>query len=631
MKPAARPAPTAPANASERMSKTLGLWAVFSIATGAMISSGLFVLPGIAFQYSGPSMILAYAVAGILNVPTMLAQAELVTAMPKTAGSYFVVERSLGAYIGTVAGLINWCAIGLKAAFALIGIGTIAEMLIPGAGPATLKTTAIGGALFFTAINLFSVKETGRLQGVMVLGLIGILALYIGASVPALRAEAYRPFFTGGLKEFIMVTGMVFVSYGGLTKVVDVAEEVKQPQRNLPLGMFLSYGVVNVLYVAVAFVTVGLLPGSQLAGSLHPVQDGALLSMGTTGALLIGLGAFLAYATTGNAGILSASRSPLAMSHDGLLPVFLARTHYKFKTPHTAILLTGGIIILTIAFLSVENLVKTASTMLILSLAFINVSLIVMRHSRIEGYRPTFRMPLVPWLPLGTLLLYGFIIASMGMVALVTTFGFIAAASIWYILYVQHHIDRESAAAFLVRSALSKTIERSGIEDELVRISLERDEVVTDRFDHVVQDAPILDIQESLPARELFHRVGELLGPALNLSPAHMEQLLLKREREASTVVQTGIAIPHIVVEGAGVFHLALVRCRDGAVFSDLQEPVHVMFVIAGSPDERNFHLRALMAIAHVAQSADFMERWMDAPSAERLRDIVLLARRTRS
>ena len=607
-----------------RLEKTLGLWAVFSIATGAMISSGLFVLPGLAFRHSGPSMILAYAVAGLLNIPTMLAQAELVTAMPKSAGSYFVVERSLGAYIGTVAGLINWCAIGLKTAFALVGIGTLAELLMPGAGTWVLKAAAMVAAVLFIFLNLVSVEGTGRLQGVMVIGLLGILALYIAASVPALRPAAYRPFFAGGLKEFMIVTGMVFVSYGGLTKVVDVAEEVKAPQRSLPLGMFLSYVVVNLLYVGVAFVTVGVLPAEHLAGSLRPVQDGAAVTLGAAGVLLVGLGAFLAYATTGNAGILSASRSPLAMSRDGLLPTFLAATHPRFKTPYRAILLTGMAILLTIAFLSVEDLVKTASTMLILSLAFINVSVIVMRHSRMEGYRPTYRMPLA------TLVIYGFLIAEMGVVALTTTFGFISAASVWYIVYVQHRIDRESAAAYLVKSALSKDIQRSGLEDELVQISLERDEVVTDRFDVLVRAARVLDLPQRVTAHELFRRLGEDMGVSLGLAPGKMEELLLKREREASTVVHTGVAIPHIIVGGSGVFQMALVRCREGAVFSDLQEPVHVMFVLAGSADERNFHLRALMAIAHVVQAPDFMERWMAAPHAEQLRDIVLLSRRLR-
>ena len=620
---------TGPRN-SPSLEKKFSLGAVFAIASGAMISSGLFVLPGIAYQHAGPALILAYALAGLLNIPTMLAQAELSTAMPKSAGSYFVVERSLGAFLGTTAGLINWSSIALKAAFALVGIGTMAQIVLPDAGEGTIRLVAIAATLAFGAINLVSVEGTGRLQGLLVAGLIGILAAYIVFAFPAIQPSHYRPFFAGGLREFWVVTGMVFVSYGGLTKVVDVAEEVRSPQRNLPLGMFLSYAVVNLLYVGVAFVTVGVLEGSALSGSLHPITDGARITMGRAGLFLVGLGALLAYATTGNAGILSASRSPMAMSRDGLLPPLFSRTHPRFKSPHVAISLTTAAIVLLIAFLSVENLVKTASTMLILSLALINLSVIVMRRSRIEGYRPTYRMPLVPWFPLATLVIYGFLIAEMGEVALTVTFGFIGLAGIWYVVYVQHRIDRESAAAHLVKTTLSRDVQRSNLEDELVQISLERDEIVGDRFDALVRDALILDIPERLAARDLFRRVGQALAPALRMTPERIEALLLERERQASTVVHPGLAIPHLIVGGQKVFKLVLVRCREGAVFSDLQEPVRAAFVLAGSLDERNFHLRALMAIAHVVQAPDFETRWAAAAHQEQLRDIVLLSRRLR-
>lgn len=614
----------------ESLERRLGLWAVFSIAAGAMISSGLFVLPGLAYQITGPALVFAYLLAGILNVPTMLAQAELVTAMPRSAGSYFVVERSLGAYLGTIAGLINWCSISFKAAFALVGIGTLAELAIPGASEWAVKGTAIACCALFTIINLISVKHAGRLQGVLVAALVGILFLYILVGLPQISPSRFKPVFTGGFQGFLMVTGMVFISYGGLTKVVDVAEEVKTPWRTLPLGMFLSYAVVNLLYVGVAFVTVGILPGEALSGSLRPVTEGAGISMGLAGAWVVGFAAFLAYATTGNAGILSASRSPMAMSRDGLLPKWFARTHPLFKTPHVSILLTGVMMALIIAFLTLEDLVKTASTMLILSLLLINVSVIVMRHSRIEGYRPTFRMPWVPWLPLTTIVVYVFLLAEMGSLALVSTLIFIAGATVWYVVYVQHRIDRESAAAYMVKNAMSKDIQRSDIEDELVQISLERDEVVTDRFDTLVREATLVDLPEKTSARELFHRLGVEIAGRIPLPAEKIEELLLARERQASTVIHTGLAVPHLIVPGEGLFHMVLVRCRDGVVFSELQEPVHIAFALAGTQDERNFHLRALMAIAHVVQAPDFQSRWMAAAHPEQLRDIVLLSRRLR-
>lgn len=612
------------------LGKQLGMWGVFAVAAGSMISSGLFVLPGLAFAEVGPAMILAYALAGLLCIPTMLSQAELATAMPRSAGSYYFVERSLGGLLGTVAGLINWCAIGYKAAFALLGLGTLVALILPDAGIWTIKGTAIGACILFTGLNCLSVKGVGRIQGLLVLALIAILLVYALAAAPGLAPQRYTPFLTADWQGFLAVTGMVFVSFGGLTKVVDVAEEVRDPARNLPRGMFLAFTVVLTLYVGVALVTVGVLDGPRLAGSLRPITDGAEAVLGPIGAILMGIGALLAYATTGNAGILSASRSPMAMSRDGLLPAFFARTSRRFGTPHIAVLTTGLLMSLVIALLSVEDLVKTASTMLLISLTLVNIAVLVMRRARIEGYRPTYLAPLHPWRPLVAIVLYVFLIAEMGTVPLLITGGFIAAASLWYLVYVQHRIQRESAVVFMVKSILSRQIGRSGIEDELVHLSLARDEIETDRLDELVRRAPVLDIPQRIDIHELFTRVAGAMSPNLGLEPERIRQLLLAREAESNTVISPGLAVPHIVVEGDGVFEVALVRCREGAVFDELHPPVHIAFVLIGSADERNFHLRVLMAIAHIVQAEDFQKRWNQAANAEQLRDIILLSKRQR-
>ncbi len=107
-------------------------------------------------------------------------------------------------------------------------------------------------------------------------------------------------------------------------------------------------------------------------------------------------------------------------------------------------------------------------------------------------------------------------------------------------------------------------------------------------------------------------------------------ELLLAREKESSTVIQPGLAIPHIVVEGENVFAVLMVRSKKGIVFSELRQPVNTVFMLIGSRDQRNFHLRALMAIAHIVEEPDFEQRWMAAENLEQLRDVVLLSGRTR-
>ena len=128
----------------------------------------------------------------------------------------------------------------------------------------------------------------------------------------------------------------------------------------------------------------------------------------------------------------------------------------------------------------------------------------------------------------------------------------------------------------------------------------------------------------------MFSAVAESLAKRLNVSAEALREKLITREKESSTVLQPGMAIPHIVIEGEHLFDIMLVRCREGVTFKEGQPPVQAVFILVGSPDERNYHLRALMAIGHIVQEPNFMQRWLTAPGAEHLRDILLLSTRKR-
>ena len=163
----------------KKLKRELGLLDVFCIASGAIISSGLFILPGLAYAKAGPAMVFSYIIAGILVLPAMLAAAELVTAMPKAGGDYFFIERSMGSAAGTIGGLASWFSLSLKSAFALVGIGAIATLIGPNISEAHIKIFAGGFCLLFTFINLRGVKLAGKVQIWLVLGLITLLLLYI--------------------------------------------------------------------------------------------------------------------------------------------------------------------------------------------------------------------------------------------------------------------------------------------------------------------------------------------------------------------------------------------------------------------------------------------------------------------
>ncbi|MBD3348941.1 MAG: amino acid permease [Candidatus Eisenbacteria bacterium] len=610
--------------------KELGLLDVFTIASGAMISSGLFVLPGVAFASAGPSVIVAYALAGIFVLPALFSKAELSTAMPKAGGTYFYIERSLGGALGTIGGMASWFSLTFKSAFALLGMGSFAVLVIPDIGPSAIKLIAVGLTGVFVVVNLMGAKHAGRLQSTLVLALIATLIFYLIRGAPAIDVQRYVPFAPGGWAAVFASAGLVFVAYGGLTKVASVAEEVKNPTRNIPLGMLLAFFIVTALYVAAVFVAVGVTDAEALAGSRTPISTAAQGFMGTPGLVIMAAAALIAFTTTGNAGILSASRIPMAMSRDGMLPSFFGRASERRKIPHVGILVTGGIMVAAIAFLDLETLVKVASTMMIILFLLVNLSVIIMRESRMQHYRPSFTSPLYPWVQGTAIALYGFIVFRMGSIPLLVTAVFFGGSLIWYVAYAKRNERKDSALIQLVRRITSSDLVTSSLDTELREILKVRDEIVEDRFDGLVKRATILDIEGGMSLHQFFRKVAKVLAHELEKTEDEIYSLLIEREDQSTTALRPGLAIPHIVVEGEKVFDILLARCSGGIKFSEELPPVHAVFVLIGSLDERNYHLRALMHIAQLTHDPDFDDRWKKARGPEELRNIVLLSERRR-
>ncbi len=595
-----------------------------------MISSGLFVLPGIAYALAGPSVIVAYALAGIFVLPALFSKAELSTAMPKAGGTYFYIERSLGGALGTIGGMASWFSLTFKSAFALLGMGSFAILAFPDISPAEVKLIAIGLTVLFMFVNLMGTRHAGRLQSVLVVCLLATLVFYIVRGMPAIDVHRYVPFAPGGWAAIFATAGLVFVSYGGLTKVASVAEEVKDPTRNIPLGMLLAFFIVTALYVATVFVAVGVVDGTALSGSTTPISTAAGGFMGTPGLIIMAVAALIAFTTTGNAGILSASRTPMAMSRDRILPAFLGRVSERYHTPHYAILVTGVIMIASIAFLDLVTLVKVASTMMIILFLLVNLAVIIMRESRIQHYRPSFKSPLYPWVQGAAIALYGFLVFRMGAVPLLVTALFFGGSLIWYVLYARRSERKDSALIQLVRRVTSRELVTSSLDTELREIIRARDDIVEDRFDRLVKRCTILDVEQSEGVRDFFCRIAKILSREMGIPQSEVYDLLVKREEQSTTALRPGLAIPHIVVEGEGIFDILMARSCGGIVFSEDLPPVHAVFVLIGSMDQRSYHLRALMHIAQLTHTPDFDERWMSARTPEELRNLVLLGERRR-
>lgn len=611
----------------KELKKDLGLLDIFCVATGAMISSGLFILPGLAFAKAGPAVILSYIIAAIFCIPTLLSMAELTTAMPKAGGDYFYIMRGFGPLLGTVAGFSTWFSLSLKGAFALLGMGAYLSLIthIP------LNTIALVCCLIFILLNLIGVKEAGKFQVFLVIGLLAVLLIYILLGIRAVNPGNFSPFFVGGFGSLFSTASFVFISYGGLTKIVALAEEIKNPKKVLPLGMLLSLVVTSILYALVIYVTIGVMQPESLRGTLTPISDGAMVFGGDPLRIIISIGAFLAFISTANAGIMTASRYPLGMSRDKLLPAIFQKISSRFKTPYISILITGLFMVTVILFLKLELLVKVASSVLILLYIFANLTLILFRESKIQSYRPKFRSPLYPFMQIFGILGGLFLLIEMGSFILFLTCIFLLLGVAWYRVYAQKRASRDSALIYALEKLVTKDkgLASDGLLIELKDIVIQRDEVIEDRFHKLIEQSRILDIDAPLKANDFFKEISAILSQELQMETKELYKKFSEREKEASTVLRKGLAIPHIVVEGKSIFKILLVRAKAGIIFSE-DNVAHIVFILVGSFDERNLHLKALAAIAQITEGPGFDKKWLEARNADELRSIILLAERRR-
>lgn len=623
------------ANTGGRLSKELGLFDVFAISTGAMFSSGFFLLPGLAAAEAGPSVVLAYLIAAVLILPAMLSMAELSTAMPRAGGAYYFLDRSLGPVVGTIGGIGTWIALILKSAFALIGMGAYLALFFD----VPIQTLAVGLTIFFTLVNLVGAKESSRLQSVLVVVLLGVLLFFLVQGVfevieigfTEVTRTQFTPFMPFGVEGLAATVGLVFVSYAGLTKVASVAEEVKNADRNIPLGMTLSLIVATVAYVLGVFVIVAVLDAGALREDLTPVATAAQAFFdwlpGITGLILVVAAAIAAFASTGNAGIMSASRYLFAMARDHVIWPRFAELG-RFRTPTLALGLTALVMILCLLTLDVMSVAKLASAFQLLIFSLVNVAVLVLRESRIEGYEPGFRSPFYPWMQIFGALASLWLITEMGALPVLFTLAMIGVSLLWYRFYAKRHMAREGAVLHLFERLGRRR--DPGLDRELRGI-LKESAGEQDPFADLVTEAHVVDLTEPTDFEALMWRVCAGISPDTPLSSAGLTQRFLEELEAGLTPVARGVALPHLRLEGIRTPILHMVRTRlpveipgaealDGGEVSD----VRAILILVSPKHDVRAHLNALARLAGRAEDEAFMHDWLEAETEQDLKEALL-------
>ena len=608
-----------------KLKKGLNFFDVFSIATGAMISSGIFILPGLAFARTGPAVFISYFLAGILALIGIFSIIELSTAMPKAGGDYYFINRSLGPFIGTISGFLSWFALSLKSAFAIFGISEI--IFIVTGFPVLISSIIV--CIFFILLNIIGVKEAAKFQVSLVSGLLIMMVLYIIFGFSKINTSYFYPLVPRGINSIFTTAGFIFISFGGLLKVASVSEEIKNPKKNIPLGMIVSVITVTIIYTLILIVTVGVLPAAKFSSSLTPIADAAKNIIGTPGFIIISIAALLAFITTANAGIMSASRYPLALSRDNLLPNAVSKINKRFKTPVLSIFITGLFIVLALQ-LPLEMLVKAASVVILTAYVLTNLAVIILRESKLKNYRPSFKAPLYPWLQIFGIIVFSFFIIDLGLEAIEISIAFLLISVSFYLFYGKKKYAGEYALLHLLKRITDNRLTDHILESEFRDILCERDNIKSDKFDNLVKTAKILDLEGPLEMNQLFEIISENISNEIEIDKKEIFTLLKNRQEDCNTAISPFIAIPHIIIEGSNHFFLILIRCKEGIKFTSKENSVKAVFAFIGTKEDRAFHLKTLAAIATLVQQDDFEENWVNAENIHYLRDMVLLSKRMR-
>jgi APA family basic amino acid/polyamine antiporter len=473
----------------KKLERTLSLPGAIAVSIGGMLS-GIFVLPGLAVGITGSSVWLAFLVAALCILPAVLSKSELGTAMPKSGGTYVYIERAFGPLFGTIAGIGLWLSLLLKSAFSLVGLSAYLYVVV-NIDEAYTKAIALLALLLIFLLNVFGLKKVEKTQLFIVSVSIISLIVIIILGFNSFDTKLTEPVFSDGSNGFIAGVAFLYISYAGVTKIAAIAGEIKNPAKNLPLTMIISLFLITTIYCMVALALVGNVEASILATDIKPIHTLFQTIGGDTFGLIAGVVGVLTLMSMANSGVLASSRFPFAMSKDGLLPSYLAGINSRFMTPASAILTTSILIALAIIFLDVVKIAKLASAFKVLMFIFNELTVIVLRETNAQWYKPTFKSPLYPYVQIFGILSGIVLLAFLGVMPVVSVLGVVVLGVLIFLVYGSKSDRSGIASSYGILSFFFK--DASKIRDYSDDVDATEDVITTDA--QVV--VPLLGDEES--------------------------------------------------------------------------------------------------------------------------------------
>ena len=373
-----------------QLARVMGIWSLALYGAGDMLGAGIYGLVGKAAGQMGNAIWLAFAASMVAALCTGLSYAEIGSRYPKSAGSAFVVQHAFGKkFLSYVVGLATMAS-GLTsmAAGSRVFSGYLQAAL---GGPESVPLIAlvIGFILFLTAVNFWGMRESIILNVICTIieisGLVFVVFIGIKYWGSVNYLETPISVTTGepiGLGALLVLQGAVltFYSFVGFEDMLNVTEEVKNPETTFPIAMCIALGIATVMYIAVSITAVSVIPHADLAKSTQPLVDVVITAAPWFPPVLFSIISMFAVANTALLNFIMGSRLIYGMAGQGLLPSFLGKVHATRRTPHVAILAMMAIVITLALVGDISVLAKATSVLLLSVFIVVNAALIILKR-----------------------------------------------------------------------------------------------------------------------------------------------------------------------------------------------------------------------------------------------------------